>query len=83
MDISSLAPVSYQCPNQQLLNRNYVVVQEKIIYGESMTPEKLEEFRNQRRRGPEVVTWGHKDERPVNSNVSIPLDDVQLEKLEE
>lgn len=37
-DISTLKPVSYSYPYPRILERNFVVVDEKVTYGKPLTP---------------------------------------------
>ena len=73
--------MAYDCPNRNLLNRNYVVVEEKVTYGKALTPEQLEQLRFRKQKEPEVVTWGVKDNSRLNLKInSIPREPIAVQK---
>lgn len=51
-------PVSYESPNKSVLERNFVIVDEKVSYGNPMSPEEFEKIRNKKSDKPQIVTYG-------------------------
>ena len=60
-DKSRLRAVSYECPDNRLIDRGFRVVDESVSYGKAMSPAEFEALRNSRRSEPEVITYGHGD----------------------
>lgn len=54
--MSVYRPVSYDSPNK--LDRGYVIVDEKVSYGNPISPEEFEKIRNKKSEKPQIVTYG-------------------------
>lgn len=78
-DISALKPVSYDYPYARILDRNFVVVDEKVTYGKPLSPAELEQLRAKRKQEPEVVTWGRGRDLDLKLKVAH-RDTVEIEK---
>jgi hypothetical protein len=71
--------VLYNYPYSNILDRNFVVVDEKVTYGKPLSPEELEQMRAKRKQEPEVVTWGKGKELDLKLKVAH-RDTIEIEK---